>query len=513
MKNKSVLIYSILIFCILIGFILYSYNADRVYFVSPDETALSFFSNLYAHEGKLSYYEPLGNISSTIRPRNAFFINGNIVLGKFVGFPLLFGHLNLFNNLIIGFITPLFASLCIFYIFKITILFSNRKEIALISSLLLLFNPFFWYWANHPFYENVITVSFIFIGVYYFLLSIKVSNYKIFYISILFFAISLVMRYDSLLFILLFVLIYLNNLKFLDIKKILVSILILFLIVSPSLIINEQLFGSYFQYANSYGVLKSEQEGSSKINSFLGNSFNILLRFNESKHNLLINTLFIISFIPLFYLLVLLSLLRIINTKDRMYKKFLIFIIIFIIAFSSLYLTQTGYKDKNVFNDSFNRYLLIFYVVSPIILSGFLIKNLNKKIALITILILLIITIPLVLSYFYDKWAYSNRLEKINSFVLLNTKNNSIILTNSYDKVIFPSRKIITQSNFNQDFGEFNYSHLAHLTKELEKINITIYLYGVSINETELKKGVESKNMSLIKLNFSENFYKLTYEK
>jgi len=132
---------------------------------SPDETAVAFFAKNMAYTGKLWRPEAYNLFQTdTVHPRSILSLDGYLVPGSFYGAIMFFG---LFYKLIgptayaLG--TPLLTVLAAFGVF-----FAMRRlcdeRIAFFAEILFLANPIVWYFASRGLYPNLIFVDLAIIG-------------------------------------------------------------------------------------------------------------------------------------------------------------------------------------------------------------------------------------------------------------------------------------------------------------------------------------------------------------
>lgn len=154
-------------------FVLYSFlafqelSASPVRLNSPDETANYYFSKAFAERSEIGYSEPLLKESKNfIHPRSmTTSADGErAVPVSFLGMVLLYGALGkVFGSGAILFFTPAFAALgSVFFYFLLTHFFSKR--LALLSSVLLLIHPAYWYYASKSMFPNVLFIDVLIIG-------------------------------------------------------------------------------------------------------------------------------------------------------------------------------------------------------------------------------------------------------------------------------------------------------------------------------------------------------------
>ena len=169
-------------------------------FSSPDETANAFFSETLATQGKLYSFESLNAVlGDVLYPRSIISVEGRLLPIGFLGLPILFGCLVwIFGNWSLPFWTPLFSVLAVFAWYAITRRLFDRR-IGLLSALLLLIFPAWWYWSARPLMPNVLFVSLLIFSIFFLLIRpIKFWQKKIDWLDLIlaggFFALSLWVR-------------------------------------------------------------------------------------------------------------------------------------------------------------------------------------------------------------------------------------------------------------------------------------------------------------------------------
>jgi len=136
---------------------------------SPDESANLYFSRLFAKADRLYEYDYRNYFADgLIHPRSIRVVNEFLVPVGFIGLPILFGVLAKVTGLaVLPYFTPVLAVLAaIAWGFLIRRLFNPR--VGLLSALLLLVCPVWWYWSARTFMPNVPFVALVIISAYFF---------------------------------------------------------------------------------------------------------------------------------------------------------------------------------------------------------------------------------------------------------------------------------------------------------------------------------------------------------
>jgi len=152
-----------------------SLGEQQLIFNSPDETANFWSSQHFYATGSLSQFSEASLWGEDIvKPRSFRIINNYLVPVGFLGMPWLYGSIaSLVDSpAIIIYLTPLFAVLGIIFLY---LLFKNiwGKRVACLSSLLGLVVPGYWYYASKSMMPNVLFLSLLIIGLYFFSQAIR----------------------------------------------------------------------------------------------------------------------------------------------------------------------------------------------------------------------------------------------------------------------------------------------------------------------------------------------------
>lgn len=456
MKDKP---FKYLILIILILFFILSLyfsinNLRDNSYTDPDTNVNYFFIKLYAKEGSLKYpIELADNLSSNIyiamNPRSSTQYNKYMVPKSFLGIFIYLG-----NPLTIDFIyiyTPLILLFFIIIFFLVTKeLF--KKRIGLICALFLLLFPPFIIRLISPVSDSMLSYLFLYFGLLYFIKYYKFQNNKLisFTLSILFFGLSVFIRPTSIIYIFPLILFLIfkdfkNMLLFQ--RKILMFIIILILLLSPLLILNYRTYGNFLEYGYSI------QQKIEKI-TFNPQS-NSLLEFDLKRvySHIILNFNVIIIYI-LFSLMGL-----ILYIKDKNFNKKYILLFFFIFIINIIYFGSRNIYgiEKFSLSGSFLRYILpliLFILIFFILYILYISKNNNKFIILFFILIIVVINILISINIRGGLWE-NIRLQgnhiKLSNTVMNITENNSIIITLTNDKLIFPKRIVVIGSMLSEN--------------------------------------------------------------
>jgi 4-amino-4-deoxy-L-arabinose transferase-like glycosyltransferase len=249
------------------SFNFYTQSYGQLNFVkwaSPDETSNYFFSKLLAQEGKISIDEKYNLlVDDVIRPRSIRSDHGVLKPMSFLGIIIIYGSIGAVTSYkVIPFLTPLFASIALFYFYALTKkLFS--KNIALVSAFLLAIFPPFIYYSVRSMFHNVLFTVLLIVGLYYVVAMVekkikkkdkqlwwrKIDWRGIIYATLagLFLGLAISVRSSELLWLApLLLIIWLTNIRKVGLVKLLVMLAAMFAALLPTFYYNQILFGSTY---------------------------------------------------------------------------------------------------------------------------------------------------------------------------------------------------------------------------------------------------------------------------
>jgi hypothetical protein len=160
------LIVSLAAFFLITSF--FSWNRTDGHFNSPDETANYFFIEQFAKHGSLRVATPINEFGERlVHPRSMTVVGTDIAPGSFLGLMLLYGSIAAVAGMwIVPFLTPLFATLASAAWYGMTnYLFSEK--IARVSTALLLIMPAWLYYTSRGLFPNVPFVAFLLFGFWF----------------------------------------------------------------------------------------------------------------------------------------------------------------------------------------------------------------------------------------------------------------------------------------------------------------------------------------------------------
>lgn len=143
-------------------------KGNEVKFNSPYDTASYFFIQQFSKEKKIGYDEPLLALSGNLaHPRSMSEWQGRVVPTIFLGFIFIVGGSgNFLGDRAILFIIPFFAALTGVFFYRLFCRITDQR-CALISTLLFLIHPAYWYYANRSMLPNILLVDLLIIGVFF----------------------------------------------------------------------------------------------------------------------------------------------------------------------------------------------------------------------------------------------------------------------------------------------------------------------------------------------------------
>jgi len=457
-----------------------AFSAPKEIFNSPDETANYVFSCGYARDS-MGLAEPDNpKVQGMIHPRSATSnIAGNIVPGYFLGMPILLGFIGqYFGCKIIPFIVPIISAITpIFFYFGLKKIF--EKEIALISSLLLYFHPIFIYYTAKSLMPNILFIDFLIIS----LALVLCAQYKkgiknyfkaqplIFYfLSGLFLGLALSIRPSEFFWIFfLYLILFLFRIHKINWPGLVLGISAIAIAILPTLILNKDLYGGYFQLGYNTRLLNIDLAQANPA-SFLTSifSFSVLFPFGIKIYdsiNVFINYFWrFLGWYNLFLIPGLIAFIAYLFEKKKIWSYKLIYLAATLIVSAYLIFYYGGYvffdhtvANKITIGTSYLRYWMpIFILILPFmayclyaiwkLFEKFKI-NIKASSAILFLMIINFFTFNLIFietdeSLFQVK-TNLEKYSKVRQQVLEKTEDNAIIITDRSDKIFFPKRKVV----------------------------------------------------------------------
>jgi hypothetical protein len=479
-------------------------------FNSPDENANYFFSSLFASESRLDY--PLPVVSDIIHPRSMTVFGQSIVPQSFFGMPILYGILGkIFGLNAIIFFTPIIAVISVLFFYEIIKRIFGAEN-AFLSSILVFIHPSFWYYSTHSMYHNVLFVSFLIVGLYFFIRDFEIrvgaplggdsngdfkrclTRYGVpdtcepnvseglklrnLILGSFFVGLSLVVRSCEAPWVLLvLIILYFFNRKKMDFRKVAVCLFVFFVLSLPILFFNNYLYGGLF--SSGYNLSNSIAEDIINSSLVLKSAFFSVFRNFWNYGVFIFWWLSIPSFLGFFWFLKDYK-----NLKSLQRKYLAVFLVgLFYLAvyYGSWVFHDNPDPTKITIGTSYVRYWLPIYIFSMPFLAMLLLKIKKsirrltvQKMAFFCVLVALISYNFLFVFKLTDESIGRNVLgeyKEIREKVLNLTEDNAIIVSGYYDKLFFPSRLVI------ENFDEERDKRLKEIKKLLVK-NYPIYYYS-----------------------------------
>ncbi len=507
----------------------FTQSQDFIKWMSPDETANYNFTKFYAQEGRLMLFEKYNILAhDIIHPRSVRSDFGWLKPVSFLGIILIYGKIaSLTTYKVIPFLTPLFAAIgIIFYYLLVKEIFGKRN--ALISALILSVFPPFVYYSARSMFHNVLFTVLLIMSLYFAYISTKkrkknsdTGKIKSNFIDILpilssglsgiFLGLTIITRTSELIWLIpVWLIIWLANIKKFGFFKLLVFAACLFFALTPAMYWNKILYQSYWRGGYNemnQSILNIADASSQIIKSGVVNSQAIKSGFIEIKNNFfhfgwqpvksfkMVYFYFAKMFYWIFWPAFLGFLMLFYKIKKWQAKHYVYLITLFVAAaFLISYYGSWDFHDNpdpksRTIGNSYTRYWLPVYLGAIPLAVIFLVKisNLLKKKFLIyglralAIIFIFFISIKFVLIGSEEgliKSAGKQLASREQYDQILNlTENNSIIVTQYHDKLLFPARKVIV--------GLFDDSNM---TKEYAVLasKLSVYYYNFTFPEKDI---------------------------
>lgn len=375
-------------------------------FYSPDETANFVFIKEFIARNHLYVSEPLNLLAGNIiLPRSVNIIGSHLVPQSFLGMLIIFGLIGkIIGANAVAFLTPMISLFTVvaFY-FLILEIFANKK-MALVSALLLLINPVFFFTAGKSMLHTNLFIFFLIAGVLFLFKSLRVNKLTNVCLSALFIGLSLTVRTSEIAWISLFLLVfYLFQRKNFNCKSVLAYLFILAVILSILLALNYSVYHNIF--VSGYTAFDSSAKIANPILNFiktLFSPFGFNLKFIAMHfYNFLAKYLWF-YFIPSLIGLIYLFKQKELNIKVKTFICSLSAVSIYLIVFYGSYSPwgQSGQPENmyvNIGAPHLRYWLPIFAMLLPLVYVFFeeivpkaynLQKSATKNIVLVVFIVL-----------------------------------------------------------------------------------------------------------------------------
>jgi hypothetical protein len=531
-KYWRIIIITIAASCFFIGTASFNYftqSADFTKWLSPDETANYYFTKSYAKEDQLMFFEKYNILAHDIvHPRSIRSDFGYLKPVSFLGIILIYGKIaSLTTYKIIPYLTPLFAAIgIIFYYLLIKMIFGKRN--ALISALILSVFPPFVYYSARSMFHNVLFVVLLIISLYFACLSVKkkeksvsISKTKTAMTDILpdlfaglsgiFLGLTIITRSSELIWLApVFLIIWLVNIKKFGFVKLIIFIACLFFALTPAMYWNKILYQSYWRGGYNemnQSIINITSASSEILKGGVVNSEAIRNGLTEIKNNFFhfgwqpVKSLkmFYFYFVKMFYwvfwpaffgFLLLLSKIKKWRAKHYVYLIALFTAAAILISYYGSWDFHDNPDPKSrTIGNSYTRYWLPIYLGAIPLAVIFLVKLSNifkKKILIYSFRILMILLVFFISIRFVLIGSEEGLIKTAKTQlavraeyeqVLKLTEDNSVIVTQYHDKLLFPVRKVIVGL-----FDDFN------MTKEYAVLarKLPVYYYNFTFPEKDI---------------------------
>lgn len=521
MKKK--IIFAILLSIIYLLFLINIINITKPSFAifnTPDESANYQVLKQYTSQGKLFLEDNnlVYDSDNNLHGRGFLTWRGKIVPFNFLGLPIFYGPIHLIIG-DYGFIISsiLFIILIVFLTKIIFLLFEEKYSTSLIVFLLIgiiAVSPLI-YWFNFSYLNLPGAITFFISSLYFLLKFNKENSLSFLLLSILLALISIWFRYDyAIFFLLLFIINFIKNKKcYLDQRKKFIKILIILIIfilifIVPLLILNKELYGSYFEYGyQASNKVFYPEERASSFSKILLNTF---LPGGKVRLDLLITniktSLFLLA--PLFFFFSFISLIKL---KKRKIWAYLI-IIFYILIYMGMSETFGSGDPAVTLNKSITRYWLPIYLtlILPFVAYMF---YLSKKSKILIVFLIFYLVIPS--TYFFlaireYQESLNGAEQEINK--IKNVGPPDYILSAREDKYLYTISKPITWWCVDPPRCDllFNAPEIAQLITKLVYNNQSVYLRSSISLGSDKMQNLREHNLTFELLIETPPVYKIS---
>lgn len=170
----SLIILAIVFFAGASSYNYYSQTGGFVKWGSPDENANYIFSKLYGQTDQISFYEDYNILANEVmHPRSFRSDSGNLKPVSFLGIIIIYGFFaKFFSYEILPYLTPVFGAVGIIFFYLLVKEIFGRRH-ALVSAILLTSFPVYIYYSARSMFHNVLFISLLIAGLYFFILMAK----------------------------------------------------------------------------------------------------------------------------------------------------------------------------------------------------------------------------------------------------------------------------------------------------------------------------------------------------
>jgi len=485
-KTKFKWEYLLVIFAIAFVFF-FSLNTHLYGFITSDETVNYSFSLLYKNTGKFYYEEPLNDLADNIiRPRGVAPRDGKLTPTKSIGLSFYYGNISkIFGEKVLPYLTPIFASIGIFFVYLLGKEIFGRKN-GLISGFLTLIFPPFLYWTGFSFMENVFCSVFFVLGLWAVFRGLRTKKLIYYLLAPIGLGIAWNVRPDTTLFLVPLAIVLLINIRKINIKFLAIGLLLFVLTVSPILYFNKQTYGESITTGQTFYTSSSKNvnnNGNSKAKQHIPALLPIVrLKSMIQRPNIFLTKSRILIVSAPFFLFFLFGLFWFLKRKTTSLnigngKHYCLFILLSILVFTFFYLSAGPIGHQPGIPTSLTRYFLPIYLACIPLLALFIQKflKLNKIVTISFISLFIILNVFYIFPILIGTQNRQKSLVQVSDFIIKNTEPNSVIFTKTLDKIIFPRRKVIVQQ-FSK-IGEVRKGKIVRAINNLYHKNIPLYIY------------------------------------
>jgi hypothetical protein len=436
---------------LLLGFIfLYNYITitSGNWFLHPDERDVYTVSQSLYEKHSLIQHQSLNSFfpDNIFTPEGSTSKGDDILPGRSIGIYVLLAPFYSLGSKVPFLIIPICGLISLSFIYLI-LRRSYNDRVATLATTLFAFTPHFIYW-NNMLFSNIPALMFFLGGVYFLMVAGRKQ-----YLAALFFGLAVIMRYEYILIVVLFILgVLIAKFRSTGLIKItrtsLLSAALFLIFVSQILIVNKFIYGSplsfgYTQTAFDPLTQKQINYSLSGAKGPLGVLHKYIYRFGNqftSKSyfsNILINSrLYIMAWVPI---IVVIGLLGLVRFRGRILNDSFLMGSLLVAVFILLYFGGAG--GFNGFGEgwlghSYSRYFLL-PVLLLCILTALLLDSVFAKRDWSSI-ILIIVGTSLISIY----WAFNAPLGLKDNDKANSLPTNSVIISNFYAKAII-SRPVL----------------------------------------------------------------------
>lgn len=478
--------------------------------VSPDERANWFFAQRVAAGEPLAYEEPLAEVADNgIHPRSTVSLGGRIVPTSFVGMPVLTGAVGwLLGDWAIRVVTPVLALLGVLAWSGVVARVFGDRRLAMLSALALAIMPAYWFYAGRTMMHNV---PFVALGIVaaWFAVVRPISNKRFAWVNELAsgiaLALSLSMRTSELVWIapavMILVLVALIK-KWWNFKQLGLFVLGGVLVMAPILMIQNDLYGS--PLASGYTVTpeltvtpaeppRYAEVTQADYPGLLG----VLLPFGFHERPIIRNSWnYLVAIAPHLAIITGLGVFFALreSRKDRTWRYWLAGLALITAWLVAVYGSWVFYDNADrtliTIGNSYMRYWLPIFVLSTPLIAKALLAI--KSRAFITLVLVTMLTWNAMLVFDGQDGFISARKTIVAAHatsqeIFALTEPNSVIITDTEDKYLFPDRKVLQPLR-----RERTYALMPSIVK-----NAPLYYYGISLPQEDIDFLMEQKLVPL----------------